>query len=771
MTSAAVSPASAYTYGPQAARNPDLEVLLTDGQGGFAMSSLTGVPTRCYSGLVVSQQPPVDRYCHLVSPLERLEVGGESVDLHTLEVAPGVFEGRGLDLLTGATVWDLLPEREQLWRGVRVRRHACMPQDSGALVLLYEVRARQSVTLTLGGFFVDRDMHAVHTATPHLQFRPQGHEVLVQGERDTSVRLLTRFEGGRGASVLAAPLVQALTPQPFSQRLYYRADAARGESPHDYALGCPLWSVTLPPGGGEVALVVQGVAPQASGVPDPWIAFEAELVRRRSLAERAWQATGIRDELVATLAIAADAYLVRRGPVRTNPEQSQAGGQPLSVIAGYPWFADWGRDAMIALSGLTLVTGRPEDAQELLLTFLSQMKRGLIPNHFDERGQGAGYNTVDAPLWLAVSLERYARTTGDALFVRRTLPLLREMLGHFVEGTDFGIRMDPEDGLLLSGEEGTQLTWMDVKIQDWVVTPRHGKPVEIQALWLSALGAELRLSQALGEAPQFAEVLEKAHHSFKQKFWNDTALRSSAPATTQPPLNVAQLGGSVGGLMALSDLLDTDLPGNNAELLDTGPQPTTPGLAGGLGVGRRTQDAPLAILADGLTPQGERDLSARPNALIALSLMDTPVVDEQIDAVLAQTERELLTPLGLHTLSPQDPRYLGHSGGPQLLRDAAYHQGTVWPWPLAAYVELLLSRGEINRARATLTGLTGHLWEAGIGHISEVFSGDTLTPGGCPFQAWSVAEMLRAHVLVSISEAQRAEEQRLEQQGLASSLT
>ena len=773
MTSAPVPSASAYTYGPQAARNPDLEVLLTDGQGGFALSSLAGVPTRCHAGLVVSQQPPVSRFCHLVSPLERLEVGGESVDLHALEVAPGVFEGRGLDLLTGATVWDLLPEREQLWRGVWVRRHACMPQDSGALVLLYEVRSRQSVTLTLGGFFVDRDMHAVHTAPPRLQFTPLGSEVRVQGERATRVSLQLRPELATGA-VPAQPLIQALTPQPFAQRVYYRADAARGETPHDVTLGCPLWSVTLPPGGGEVALVVQGIAPTTAPVPDPWTAFEAERVRRRGLAERAWQTTGVRDELVATLAVAADAYLVRRGQEtkRGSGKGGASKGTPrgLSVIAGYPWFADWGRDAMIALSGLTLVTGRFGDARELLLTFLGQRRRGLIPNHFDESGQGAGYNTVDAPLWLAVALERYARTTGDALFVRQALPMLRELLGSLVQGTDYGIGMDPADALLRAGEPGVQLTWMDVKIHDWVVTPRHGKPVEIQALWLAALGAELRLSQALGEPPRYAAVLERAHHSFKAQFWNHAADLTAAPPATL--LGLGQLGSSLGG--ALSDALSGE-PGGDFLLDDdprrdpasgaavSAPPDTTTG-GGELGVGHRPGAVPTpaqpAVLADVIEPSGKQDLSVRPNAVLALALADTPVVDEQLDAVLAQTERELLTPLGLHTLSPHDPRYLGNYGGPQLLRDAAYHQGTVWPWPLASYVELLLSRGELNRARAALAGLTGHVWEAGIGHVSEVFSGDALTPGGCPFQAWSVAELLRAHVLVSLSELQAHEQAR-----------
>ncbi|MDL2344774.1 amylo-alpha-1,6-glucosidase, partial [Deinococcus sp. MIMF12] len=403
-------------------------------------------------------------------------------------------------------------------------------------------------------------------------------------------------------------------------------------------------------------------------VPDPWAAHDAEAARRRALVDRAWETTGLHgDDLVATLAVAADAYLVRRG---------ESG---LSVIAGYPWFADWGRDTMIALTGLTLTTGRHDEARALLDTFLRTLRRGLIPNNFLEDGTGAGYNTVDGALWLAVALERYVAATGDLAFAREALPRLRELLDWHVRGTDHGIRMDPAGGLLLAGEPGVQLTWMDVKIADWVVTPRHGQPVEIQGLWLAALGAEERLSHLLGERPHYGERLAQAQASF-------------------------------------AAFLTGEFP------------------------------------ADTLSPEGEPDPSVRPNALIALALPDTPAAPARVEGAVRRAEAELLTSLGLHTLSPLDPRFRGNYGGDQLVRDAAYHQGTVWPWPLGAYIDLLLGRGEVGRARATLRGLTGHVGEAGVGHVSEVFSGGSLRPGGCPFQAWSVAELLRAHVAVARAE-------------------
>ncbi|SMB93891.1 amylo-alpha-1,6-glucosidase [Deinococcus hopiensis] len=645
------------TFGPQAARNPDLEVLLTDGLGSFALSSLAGVPTRCYSGLAVSHLPPAKRWQHLVSPLEVLETGVGAVTLHALELAPSVYEGDGLRWLSGATLRDLLPEREQWAHGVRVRRRACMPRASGSVVFLYDVEARDAVALTLGGFFADRDMHATHGEAPALTFETEGTRGTVRGTQKTWVEM--QISGGE---------VEAVPPQPFSQRVYYRHDAARGEQEHERVTGAALWRVTLPPGGGRVALTVSGL--EQTLFADPWAAYEEEAARRRALATRAQDAAQLpKDEFVATLAVAADAYLVRRA--------QPAGG---SVIAGYPWFADWGRDAMIALTGLTLVTGRHAEARELLDTFLRTLRRGLTPNNFHDDGAGAGYNTVDGALWLAVALERYVEASGDLAFARKALPQLRALLNWHARGTDHGIGMDPADGLLLAGEPGVQLTWMDVKIADWVVTPRHGKPVEVQGLWLAALRAEGVLAGKVGEASQCAEVLSQAREGF---------------ATLWQP----------------------DAPGG-------------------------------ARFADTLGMDGEADLSVRPNTAIAIALPEVPATPEQREATVRQAEAELLTPLGLHTLSPRDGRYRGNYGGDQVLRDAAYHQGTVWPWPLGAYIDLLLAQGEAERADAALDGLRGHLWEAGLGHVSEVFAGETLVPGGCPFQAWSVAEVLRAHVRV-----------------------
>ncbi|MFC4452248.1 amylo-alpha-1,6-glucosidase [Deinococcus sonorensis] len=647
---------SAHRLGPQDVRDLQREVLLTDGLGGFALSSPAGVPTRCYSGLARSLTPPTHRHLMFISALETLEVAGERHTLHAFEVAPGAVEGDGLNRLSHVDLHDLLPTRVQVAGGVRVERRSVVPRHSGTLALLYTLHCPQAVTLTLGALLTDRDMHLVCRDMPALTVDQQDQQVTVRGQQTLGL-------------TLHAPTgtMEVLPARPYPQRLYYRLDQQRGAPDTEQAARTDLWRVQLPAGTHHLALVVGDPAQ----VPDPWASLEQEQQRRAALIRQTWAASGVADDVTATLAVSADSFLVRRELTDST-----------TVIAGYPWFADWGRDSMIALSGLTLTTGRLPDARSVLDTFLRHLRRGLTPNHFHDGGtlggatEGAGYNTVDGALWLAVGLERYVQASGDLAFARAALTALRGILQHHVDGTDYGIRADPDDGLLWAGEAGVQLTWMDVKIEDWVVTPRHGKPIEVQALWLAALGAEQRLSDRLGEAGRYEAWYRQAQASFG-RFW----------------------------------------------------------------------DGETGRFADSLTPDGP-DPSVRPNALIALALPDTPAAPEQRHAALQVAARELATPLGLHTLSRRDPRYRGNYGGHQLIRDAAYHQGTVWPWPHGAYAELLLQAGQVQEAAEALDGLVAHLWDAGLGSVSEVFSGDTLMPGGCAFQAWSVAELLRVYVLV-----------------------
>jgi predicted glycogen debranching enzyme len=350
-------------------------------------------------------------------------------------------------------------------------------------------------------------------------------------------------------------------------------------------------------------------------------------------------------------------------------------------MAGYPWFTDWGRDTMIALPGLTLCTGNFAVAREILHTFSRHVSQGMLPNRLND---GAfDYNTADATLWFFEAARAYAAATGDYDFLQQELyPVLADIIEWHVRGTRYGIRME-DNGLLHAGEPCVQLTWMDAKIGDHVITPRTGKPVEIQALWHNALKTMEDLSQRFGrpdDQARYAGMATLTQWSFHRLFWNKDA----------------------------------------------------------------------NCLYDVISDDGTADASIRPNQIFAVSLPYSMLTPERARAVVATVERELLTPFGLRTLSPGDPSYIGHYQGGQQSRDAAYHQGTVWPWLLgpfvSAYVRVNSGAPEAReRAGQMLRDLEPHLSEAGLGQISEIFEGDAPhRPCGCFAQAWSVAEVLRA---------------------------
>jgi predicted glycogen debranching enzyme len=373
-------------------------------------------------------------------------------------------------------------------------------------------------------------------------------------------------------------------------------------------------------------------------------------------------------KLMQRLTAAADQFLVRRGEWKT-------------VIAGYPWFSDWGRDTMIALPGLTLVTGRYDVARQILLAFANSMDEGMLPNHFPDGGEAPEYNTVDATLWFFEAIRAYGEYTGDYEFIRGSLfPAMKASIEWHVRGTRYGIHAD-SDGLLACGAPGVQLTWMDAKVGDWVVTPREGKPVEIQALWYNALRIMQSLSERCddrGAAVDMGELADKARGTFRALFWNEQA-------------------------GCLYDVVNNVINGD------------------------------------------VRDASVRPNQIFAVSLPHRMLEDGDALRVLDVVERELLTPVGLRTLSPRDPQYRGRYEGGVVSRDSAYHQGTVWPWLmgpfLTAYARL---KGGSEPAR-WLAAFEEQFHTGCLGQVGEVADGDAPhMPGGCVAQAWSVAELLRA---------------------------
>jgi glycogen debranching enzyme len=375
--------------------------------------------------------------------------------------------------------------------------------------------------------------------------------------------------------------------------------------------------------------------------------------------------------------VAADAYLA----VRCN--------EP-TVLAGFPWFTDWGRDTFIAIRGLLIARGRLREAAAVLLAWSCHVSEGMLPNRFTDAGEQPEYNAVDASLWFAVAVHEVLAGGGvDAGDAARLRAAVVAVLEGYASGTRYGISLDERDGLLRAGAMGVQLTWMDARIGDHVVTRRAGKPVEVQALWINAL-------RAAGEWPggdRWRWLADRARASFLAAF-PDTA---------------------TGGLIDVLDAPDV---------------------------------------------QDGRDRRIRPNQVLAAGGLPFAVVTPALRAgIVALAERELLTPLGLRTLSPADPDYHPRYTGGPAGRDGAYHQGTAWPWLLGPFVAAWLAvRGDRPGSRAAaraeardrfLAPLREHLHAAGLGHVSEVADGDPPHhPGGCPFQAWSLGELIRIEAML-----------------------
>ncbi len=627
------------------------EWLETNGLGGFASSTLPGLNTRRYHGLLTAAtRPPVGRMLLLSKLEETLVLGGERYELSANQY-PGAVHPQGYRFLKAFRL-DPFPVFTYEVEGVELERSVFMVHGENTTVVEYRLLdgAARKCKLEVRPLIALRDYHSTT------------HENSSINPAVESAPGLVTFTPYAGLPALhLAHNAAALDPAGFWFRNFeYAVERERGlDFSEDLFSPCGL---AFDLSARKAATVIASTEVRA--------AANAGALRRTEVARRQAirAAAPVKDPLVEDLCAAADQYLVARG-------------EQYTVIAGYPWFSDWGRDTMIALPGLTLTTGRPEVARGILLTFAQHVDRGMLPNRFPDAGEQPEYNTVDATLWFFEAVRAYLAHTGDYDFARQHLyAVLADILAWHFRGTRHGIKVDPS-GLLTSGEPGVQLTWMDAKIGDWVVTPRHGKPVEIQALWYNALCVMEELAQKFGDHAgevRYKAAAATARWSFNRLFWNEAA-------------------------------------GCLYDVVNGGPP----------------------------------DASLRPNQIFAVSLHHTMLTPERARSVVEVVERELLTPAGLRTLPPGDPRYAPHYQGDARSRDSVYHQGTVWPWLmgpfLTAYVKVHGSRTARPKMAAWLENFAQHLSEAGLAQISEIFDADPpFTPRGCFAQAWSVAELLRA---------------------------
>jgi predicted glycogen debranching enzyme len=621
------------------------EWLETNGIGGYANGTIARANTRRYhSYLTAATKPPLGRIT-LVSKLEEtIVIEGEEFELSSNQY-PGSIDPQGFKYIQGFRL-DPFPIWVYNIAGVRMEKKLFMVHGSNTTVCQWRLlKRRKGVQLKVRPLLAFVDYHHLQSESAYVQF-------------DTSYDTPNVIQvNGNGTLAFFGNNATHVEPTGYWYKNFEleiereRGFDFRQDLFQPFELTYDLSKASV------ITLSTEATSPSGA------VKFEKAEVKRRNSLKKIAKA---KSEFESQLVLAADQFVVSRGEGQT-------------VIAGYPWFSDWGRDTMIALPGLTLATNRPDLARGILLEFSKHISQGMLPNRFGDADGEAEYNTVDATLWYFEAIRAYLEKSGDYDFVQDELyPKLDDIVTWHVRGTRYGIQVDEQDGLLSAGEQGVQLTWMDAKIGDLVITPRAGKAVEIQALWYNALRIMEDLATRFDEqveAEQYSKMAVLCRNSFGQKFWNEKE-------------------------NCLFDVIIND----------------------------------------------QSDGSVRPNQIFAASLHFPIIEGDKAKAVVDKCESELLTPFGLRSLSPKDPKYIPEYKGSPYERDSAYHQGTVWAWLIGGFIDAYrrVYPDRKERIENILGGFQQHLYQAGIGQISEIFDAESPhTARGCYAQAWSVAEVLR----------------------------
>jgi len=488
------------------------EWLVTNGLGGYASGTLAGVCTRRYHGLLIAALPaPLGRMLLFNHIVEEVRLPDRSLVTLSGLVEPGE-DTMAPEPLSSFTLEFGLPVWHYQFGDYTLERRVLLPHESNTVHLTYRLIAGpRPLRLRL---------------TPGIHFRP--HESAVSSTSDRAYAVHAHGERFEIVTPDLPPLRMRLSEQPGAlvlsggkhYQIEYPLERERGY-PHTDVLWSPGHFTAQLSEGEQVTLTASTESWDAMVAVPPGEALSAELIRRERLLELA--PPPARCGTMAELVLAADQFIITPTTRVADAARAHAAGDEVrSIIAGYHWFTDWGRDTMISLEGLTLSTGRWAEAGYILRTFAHYVRDGLIPNLFPEGEQGGLYHTADATLWYFHALDRYVRTTGDRTTLRLLLPMLRSIVQHHVRGTHFGIGVDPSDGLLRQGQAEYQLTWMDAKVGDWVVTPRRGKAVEINALWYNALqllGTWLVEEGEESDACQLFEYAERVQQVFNKRFW------------------------------------------------------------------------------------------------------------------------------------------------------------------------------------------------------------------------------------------------------------
>lgn len=642
------------------------EWLVADGLGGYASGSANGIRTRRYHAFLLVAAPRDERRFALVNDLEVwVDTPSGPVPLSSHRYAPDVVHPDGATRIASfeSEPWPMW--RFDLGGGITIHQQIFAARTTGRAAMVMHWRAIGAaptmplLRLRARPLCSGRDFHSLHHKNPDFRFSPE------QLGRES---WLWRPYGGVPPILLHTNAEYRHEPLWYENFLYDEERARGLDDTEDLASPGELTWILAGADARDAFLILT--------VPEEWGGYETAgnvTAECQALANSERARIGA---FKSRLHHSADEYLVRRGRRDT-------------IIAGYPWFTDWGRDTFIALRGLCLETGRLDEAERILLSWCDVLSDGMMPNTFPAHGSEPRYNSVDASLWFIIAAQAFLDVSArrgrwlEPHVPKRLTDAAQEILESYARGTRYGIRMDG-DALLAAGEPGLALTWMDAIVNDEPVTPRIGKPVEIQALWVNALVIGSRWNERWGD------LADEASESFADRFWN------------------AERG-------YLCDVVDVD------------------------------------------HVAGKADRRLRPNQIMAVGgLRIALLAGERARSVIAAVERELWTPLGLRTLAPGEPGYATVCAGAPIDRDQAYHNGPAWPWLMGPFVDAWVrSRAagggpwamkalRAEARRRFLGGLARHLDAAGIGHVSELADAEEpWTPRGCPFQAWSVGEMLR----------------------------
>ena len=632
------------------------EWLEADGLGGFASGTVSGIRTRRYHALLLTAtKPPAGRLVLVNGFDAAVETARGNFPLSSQLYSPDVTHPDGAKRIAEFQHEPWPKWIFELEDGTKIQQEIFAIHGASIIALSWRaLNVAGKATLNVKPFLSGRDYHSLHHQNPGFQFQPE-----ISGKKIT----WHPYPGIPGIIALHNGKYQH---QPDWYRNFaYEQERERGlDFAEDLAApGRFCFDLTA----GEAVLILAAES------------FANDELAKEQTAEILVASFRVKEQkrrsaFPSPMDRAADSYLVKRGKGKT-------------IVAGYPWFTDWGRDTFISLRGLCLATGRFDVARDILLEWSNVVSEGMLPNLFPDQNDRPEYNSVDASLWYVIAVHDFlAATQENGMVSQRQNKLLQKavdaILTGYSQGTRYGIRMD-EDGLLAAGVPGVQLTWMDAKVGDWVITPRIGKPVEVEALWLNALWIGSQFND------RWKEPLARGLESFRRRFWHEQGRH-------------------------LFDVVDTDH------------QP------------------------------GKLDASFRPNQIFAIGGLPRQIIHgDQARQIVDAVERRLWTPLGLRSLAPEEPGYTPRYEGGVRERDGAYHQGTVWPWLIGPFVEAWVrvrsANADAKREACSrfVAPLHEHLNHAGLSHVSEIADAAAPhTPRGCPFQAWSLAELLRLDRIV-----------------------